>query len=351
MRRVCPSVLAWSAGTFFPAPGNTRKGLASSTHFSSMMVWPLLLVSSTMSFSSSGSKTWGTESLRAPTDKGSQRQRRGITRGDYLLGVCSFLRLFLRGLCWRHLADWHPKSSHIFWRNLSDMRNEMAEYIVSALGAGAHFVSRNNVKRLLWDYPQPRLPPFLFCLLQSKELASNHSSLSISGEWHTTLCVFCILVKIMQNIALHGDATCLKSLQKHHSPHLFSTLQGDAESVETILIKGRVWVGRWSQQLQRCRRPDHCLLTISLLWDGEGDRAAMGPDQTALLHLQPPPPFCILPLRARSLNLLSPWATGFLSSEPIPFNFWTLTAFTQSPCFPRRGSVSVFCRAQDFVDA
>lgn len=100
MRRVCPSVQAWSARTFFPAPGNIRKGLASSTHFSSMMVWPLLLVSSTMSFSSSGSKTWGTESLRAPTDKGSQRQRRGITRGDYLLGVCSFLRLFLRGLCW-----------------------------------------------------------------------------------------------------------------------------------------------------------------------------------------------------------------------------------------------------------
>lgn len=74
---------AWCAGTFFSAPGNIRKGLASSTHFSSMMVWPLLLVSSTMSFSSSGSKTWGMESLRAPTGKGSERQGREITRGDY----------------------------------------------------------------------------------------------------------------------------------------------------------------------------------------------------------------------------------------------------------------------------
>ena len=40
------------------------------------------------------------------------------------------------------------------------------------------------------------------------------------------LCVFCILVKIMQNIALHGDATCLKSLQKHHSPPLVLHLTG-----------------------------------------------------------------------------------------------------------------------------
>lgn len=49
----------------------------------------------------------------------------------------------------------------------------------------------------------------------------------------------------MQNIALHGDATCLKGLQKHHSPPfvLFTILQGEVESVETILIKGRVGGG------------------------------------------------------------------------------------------------------------
>ena len=117
MRRDCPSVQAWPkprcpARTFFPAPRKIRKGLAHSTHFSSMMVWPLLLVSSMMSFSSSGSKTWGTESLRAPTDKGGKRWGREFTRGDYLLGLSSFLLLFLRGLCWRHLATWHPENSH-----------------------------------------------------------------------------------------------------------------------------------------------------------------------------------------------------------------------------------------------
>lgn len=117
MRRDCPSVQAWPqprcpARTFFPAPRKIRKGLARSTHFSSMMVWPLLLVSSMMSFSSSGSKTWGMESLRAPTDKGGKRRGREFTRGDYLLGVSSFLLWFLRGLCWRHPAAWRPESSH-----------------------------------------------------------------------------------------------------------------------------------------------------------------------------------------------------------------------------------------------
>ena len=87
----------------------------------------------------------------------------------------------------------------------------MAEYIVSTLGAGAHFVSRNNVKRLLWDYPQPRHPPFLFCLLQSKELASNHSSLPISGEWHTT--TLCVLY-FSKNHAEHSTTWGCNMLKK-----------------------------------------------------------------------------------------------------------------------------------------
>lgn len=68
--------------TFFPAPRPIRNRFTCSTHFSSMMVWPLLLVSSMMSFSSSGSKTWGTESLREPTDKIGRRQERGELRGE-----------------------------------------------------------------------------------------------------------------------------------------------------------------------------------------------------------------------------------------------------------------------------
>lgn len=75
MRRNSPSVQALEkphcpARIFFLALSQIRKVLAYSTHFSSMMVWPLLLVSSMMSFSSSGSKTCGTESLRVPTNKG-----------------------------------------------------------------------------------------------------------------------------------------------------------------------------------------------------------------------------------------------------------------------------------------
>lgn len=66
----------YPARIFFPVSRQIRKILTYTTHFSSMMVWPLLLVSSMMSFSSSGSKTCGTESLRAPTNKGCKRKER-----------------------------------------------------------------------------------------------------------------------------------------------------------------------------------------------------------------------------------------------------------------------------------
>lgn len=39
------------------------------SYFSSITVWPLLLVSSTIIFSSSGSRTWGADSLREPVVK------------------------------------------------------------------------------------------------------------------------------------------------------------------------------------------------------------------------------------------------------------------------------------------
>lgn len=39
------------------------------SYFSSITVWPLLLVSSTIIFSSSGSRTWGADSLREPIAK------------------------------------------------------------------------------------------------------------------------------------------------------------------------------------------------------------------------------------------------------------------------------------------
>lgn len=147
----------------------------------------------------------------------------------------------------------------------------------------------------------------------------------------------------MQNVALHWDAACLKGLRSITHSHLFS--------LPSYRVKQGRWrpfwwrvegaLGRWSQQQQRCRRPYCSPLTISRLWDGRGDRAAMGPDHTALLHLQPPHPFWILPLRA----------TGFLSSKPSSFQLWTLSAFTQPPSLSRGGCVSAFLGAQYFVGA
>lgn len=45
------------------------RGICSLAYFSSVTVWPLLLVSSMMIFSSSGRRTWGMESLREPVCK------------------------------------------------------------------------------------------------------------------------------------------------------------------------------------------------------------------------------------------------------------------------------------------
>lgn len=90
--RLCKRCTALPEPSFQP-PDKSEK-VAHSTHFSSMIVWPLLLVSSMMSFSSSGSKTCGSESLRAPTNKGCERR---VTR-DY--SRCwPLLLLSLRGLC------------------------------------------------------------------------------------------------------------------------------------------------------------------------------------------------------------------------------------------------------------
>ena len=71
-------------------------------YFSSMTVWPLLFISSTMIFSSSGSRTWGMHSFRTAA-QGHRDKRRGAQRhahtGKSLQRVPSTINSYSRKNC------------------------------------------------------------------------------------------------------------------------------------------------------------------------------------------------------------------------------------------------------------